>query len=81
MVVERDKREKVRQKRNYDAHHGVTALPLLPGDGVYIQDRDSTGTVVRESTPRLYVAQTLEGTVCRNCRHMVKMESSNSQTA
>jgi len=74
-VIERDKREKARQAENFNFHHGARQLPTLqPGDTVYVKDRDSTGTVLREVAPRSYEVDTSDGTVRRNRRHMVRSE-------
>jgi len=76
-VTERDKREKARQAENFNFHHGARQLPTLqPGDTVYVKDRDSTGTVLREVAPRSYEVDTSDGTVRRNRRHMVRSEPS-----
>ena len=59
----------------------ASELPsLLPGDNVYVRDRDSSGTVVTETAPRLYVVRTPEGTVRRNCRQMAQIPSDDSET-
>ena len=75
-IVERDDQEKQRQARNYDARHRARALPpLAPGETVYVRDRESTGTVVQETTPRSYEVRTPEGTFRRNRHHIVRTPS------
>lgn len=58
-VAERDRREEQRQTENFNSRHRATELPPLePGDTVYLQDRETEGTVVEESAPRSYRVDT-----------------------
>ena len=67
------KREKQRQTANFNTHHGARELPtLLPGDTVYVRDRDSAGIVLQETAPRSYDVQTPHGMVRRKHLHMVR---------
>ena len=73
-VKKRDERVKQRQAENFNSHCAARELTtLLPGDTVYVRDRQSTGTVVGDTAPRSYVVRTPEGTVRRNRRHVVQM--------
>ena len=45
----RDDQVKKRQKNNYDSLHRAKILPkLFPGDTVWVSDRRTPGTVVKE---------------------------------
>ena len=65
---------KDRQKRDYDRHHGVRALPPIPEDSeVWITsgDQPAAGTVVSPvNTPRSYAVETPTGQVRRNRQHI-----------
>ena len=42
----KDHVDKARQKRNFDSHHGARTLPsLMPGDIVWLPDRQTEGVV------------------------------------
>ena len=78
-IAEKDKREKERQAKNFNARHAVRELPaLLPGDEVCVRDREETGTIMSETTPRSYLVQTPEGTFRRNRRHVIEMSQHES---
>ena len=80
-IVERDMKEKQRQAKNYDTHHGARALSLLaPRDTVYVCDRDSTGTVVQETTPGSYEVRMPEGTFRQNRHHVVRTPSEENNS-
>eukprot|EP00731_Ephydatia_muelleri_P034154 Em0049g1a len=65
---------KGRQKKNFDADHGVKMLPTLhPGDTVWILDRHTMGRVVKEIAPRSFVVETQEGNFRQNRRGLVLM--------
>ena len=65
---------KGRQKKNFDADHGVKMLPTLHlGDTVWILDRHTMGRVVKEIAPRSFVVETQEGNFRRNRRGLVLM--------
>eukprot|EP00731_Ephydatia_muelleri_P000810 Em0001g810a len=65
---------KGRQKKNFDADHGVKMLPTLhPGDTVWILDRHTMGRVMKEIAPRSFVVETHEGNFRRNRRRLVLM--------
>ena len=51
-----------KQKANYNCRHRARNLePLLPGETVWLPDRESSGTVVEESSPWSYTVQTPNG--------------------
>ena len=71
---------KWRQKKNFDADHGVKMLPTLhPGDTVWISDRRTMGRVVKEIAPRSFVVETQEGNFRRNRRALVLMPKDQDQ--
>ena len=60
---EKDKHLKIRQKQNFDSHHGVRELPpLAQGDTVWVPDRESEGTTQEEVAPHSYEVTTADGT-------------------
>ena len=73
-VSQHDKKEKDRQKTNYDSRHRVTDLkPLTPGDCIWLPDQQSEGQVISEDTPRSYNVETPNGIYRRNRRHIIPM--------
>lgn len=71
---------KERQRDNYDAHHGARELPsLLPGESVWVSDRQTFGEIVEETAPRSYNVQTEDGTYRRNRRDVVSAPSRESE--
>lgn len=79
-VRTRDSRVKEKQKENHDSHHRVRDLPeLLPGDRVWVTDRQDPGKVVAEHSPRSYVVETGDGTYRRNRRHLIAAPSLSSE--
>ena len=63
-----------RQKKKFDADHGVKMLPTLhPGDAVWILDRCTMGRVVKEIAPQSFVVETQEGNFRQNGRALVLM--------
>ena len=82
VVTDRDKKEKERQTKNFNSHHGVRPLPVLQsGSTAYVKDRDSTGTVLREVAPRSYLVDTPDGVVRRNRRHLIESDTSQEEQA
>ena len=66
-VAEKDDKFIARQKRNFDKCHDTRELsPLLPGDTVWITDRQSSAIVTEESAPRSYAVDADDGTFRRN---------------
>ena len=62
-VAKKDAKLKARQKRNFDEWHGTRELSsLLPGDTVWIPDRQSSATVTEKTAPRSYTVNTGDGT-------------------
>ena len=55
IVREKNKHRKIRQKQNFDSHHGVQELPpLAQGDTVWIPDHESEGITQEEVAPHSY---------------------------
>ena len=62
IVKNRDIHLKERQKDNFDNRRGVKEPSALPqGDSVWVPDRQSSGEVIEQVSPRSYVIQTPEG--------------------
>ena len=58
-VAEKDSKLKARQKCNFDEHNDTRELSLLlPGDTVWVTDRQSSATVTEETAPRFYAVDT-----------------------
>ena len=73
-VSQRDKKEKDKQKSNFDSLHRVTNLkPLTPGDCVWLPDQQSAGQVIAEDTLRSYNIETPSGQYRRNRRHIIPL--------
>ena len=74
LIVSRDERAKRRQKENFDARRGVKELPeLSSGDAVWIPDRESSGEVVEQTSPRSYTVCTPGGLYRRNRAQVTAM--------
>ena len=73
-LKEREKQLKDRQKRNFDKRHGVRDLPqLIPGDLVWMPDREEEAVVEEEVAPLSYDVSTSGGTLRRNRRNLVQL--------
>ena len=71
-VIERDRAEEQKQTENFNQRHAAKELPtLLPGDTVYVRDRERSGMVLNKTTTRSYLVQTEDGMYCRNHRQLV----------
>ena len=80
-IPERDERIKTRQQRNFDHHHGVRELtPLIPGQTVWMPDREQEAQVTQEVGTRSYEVQTSEGTYRRNRKALVQIPELPNQT-
>ena len=78
-VQARDKQSKARQKRNHDTLHGARELqPLIPGDKVWIPQRQSEGEVQGEVAPRSYSVESGGETIRRNRRDLIRLPQSES---
>ena len=76
-LEERDEHLKSRQKRNFDARHRATTLPQLEtGDTVWVPDRNSSGTVVGETSPRSIIVTAGDATYRRNRQHLIGLPES-----
>ena len=81
-VRNRDKRNKGRQKRDFDSHHGVRQLPpLQPGDHVWIPERESEAEVQGEVAPQSYQVVAGDGTFRRNRRDLIRLPSTEADEA
>ena len=73
-VRREDRRNKARQKEDFDSHHGARPLPpLQPGDKVWVPGRESETEVKREVAPLSYKIETEEGTFRRNRQHLIHL--------
>ena len=78
-VSQQDKKEKEKQKTNFDSRHRVTALkPLTPGDSVWLPDQQSTGQVITQDAPRSYNTETPSGQYRRNRHHIIPLPATES---
>ena len=79
-VREKDKKSKVRQKQDFDSHHGARELPLLqPGDQVWVSGREMEAEVQGEVAPQSYVVETEDGTFRRNRQQLVRLPNSETE--
>ena len=77
----RDMNVKLRQKKNFDTHHGVRHLPTVePGVRVWIPAREVEATVDSEVAPRSLQVTTDEGSeLRRNRRDMITLPTEQSE--
>lgn len=79
LVRSKDKENKARQKKDFDSHHGARHLsPLLPGDQVWISQRECEGEVQEMVSPQSYNVELEDGSVRRNRRDLVRLTNSQS---
>ena len=79
-VRAKDKKSKVRQKQDFDSHHGARELPLLqPGDQVWVSGRETEAEVQGEVAPQSYVVETEDGTFRRNRQQLVRLPNSETE--
>ena len=63
-----------RQQNSFNRRHKAKALePLLPGETIWIPDRNTTGTVTKEAASRSYKIQTESGQYRCNRRHIIPL--------
>lgn len=82
-IADRDARQKLQQKANFDRRHKARELSTLqPGQPVWISDKREYGKIVKKAEePRSYIVETQKGTVRRNRFHLVPAhEIPNSRT-
>jgi len=80
LIRKRDKQQKQRQERTFNMRHGARELPeLVPGDNVWVPDRNSEATVLDEVNHRSYEVETSEGTYRRNSRDIVPLPEQPAQ--
>ena len=68
-VFQQDKKEKHKQKLNFDSRH----QSLAPGDCVWLPDQQNAGRVLAENVPRSYDVETLAGQYRRNRCHIIPL--------
>ena len=70
----REKQLKDDQKKHLDRHHGVRDLTqLMPGDLVWMPDRETEAVVEEEVAPRSYNVSTPGGTLRWNRRNLIRV--------
>lgn len=80
LVRNRDKQQKQRQERTFNRRHGARELPeLVPGDTVWVPDRNSEATVQDETNPRSYEIETADGNYRRNRRDLIQLPEQPTQ--
>ena len=78
-VRERNKRNKARQKQDFDSHHGARELSsLLPGGQVWLSERECEGRVQEEVAPRSYTVESEGSSVHRNRRDLIRLPNSET---
>ena len=81
LLVTKERQLRQKQKENYDRRHGVKELPsLLPGDLVWVTDRQEEGTVQEQVGPRSYGVKTSAGSFRRNRRSLTSLPQSNESS-
>ena len=81
VLRDRDRKNKERQKRNFDKHHGVRELPELEsGETVWIKDRKSEGQVEEPVAPHSYEVTSTGATLRRNRKDLIRMPKARDTT-
>lgn len=87
-VKARDEKQKLKQKQNFDNHHGARPLSNVnQGTTVWIPAREMEGIVNQEVAPRSLLVSTEDGAeLRRNRRHIIELpqtqvEEQDTQTA
>ena len=65
-----EERDKQKQKIDFDRHASRSLQQLIPGDQVWIDDKNLRGSIVKEYSPRSYLVDTERGTLRRNRRQL-----------
>ena len=83
LLFQKEQRYRDNQRDNFNRRHAVQQAPeLKPGDSVYIKDLHRSGSIIsRHPNPRSYIVDTEQGTIRRNCAHLVATPSSPVQSA
>ena len=81
----KEETQRAKQKHTFDQHYGVRELSqLIPGNTVWLPDREEEAIVDEEVAPRSYTVLTPGGTYRRNRRNLVEInlqrETSENQT-
>ena len=70
-VVTKNDWAKERQKDNFDARRGAREVPeLLPGDSVWVTDRETSGRIIEQAAKSSYVVRTLDKLYRRSRHHL-----------
>ena len=83
-IALREKENEIRrrQQSNFNHRHKVKVLePLLPGETVWIPDRNTTGTVTKETAVRSYEVQTEDGRYRRNRQQIISLPTQPNSTS
>ena len=79
LVRSRDRQIKARQKKEFDSHHRTRELsPLLPGDKVWVSQRECEGKVQEEVAPQSYNIEFADESVCLNRHDLIGLPDSES---
>ena len=79
---EKEREIRRRQQSNFNRRHKAKALePLLPGEPVWIPDRNTTGTVTKEAASRSYEVQTESGRYRRNRQQIIPLPAQPNTTS
>ena len=79
LVRTRDQKNNARQKKNFDSHRGARELlPLLPGDLVWLPQRECEGEVQEEVAPQSYTVEFEGSSVRRTRRDLIQLPNSES---
>ena len=83
-IALREKENEIRrrQQSNFNHRHKAKVLePLLPGETVWIPDRNTTGTVTKETAVRSYEVQTEGGRYRRNRQQIISLPTQPNSTS
>ena len=79
VVQTKGQADKARQKRNFDSHHGARTLPsLMPGDVVWLPDRQTEGVVQDEVAPQSFQVVSPDGSYRRNRQDIIQLPASQA---
>lgn len=80
-VKQREEELKLKQKQQYDEHHGVRSLSDLDiGEDVWIIDMQQQGCVKGPATtPRSYIVATENGELRRNRSHLIPLRQTSQE--
>ena len=70
----KDQKNKQRQKRKFDSHHGARELSQS-GDRVWVPERKSEAEVQEEVAPQSFTVNSEDRTFRRNRQHLIRLPS------